>query len=170
MQKLLDNITQIIDLSTVETELIIRAFYPVKVSKGQFWIREGTICNQVAFLASGKLRVHYIDSLGSEHTCYFFTAGRFISSFTSFLTGTPTVESISAIEPTVLWVIDRQQLEKLCDAIPKLHIWRRVIAENLFIEMEKRISKLQSLTAAERYDQLIGENPDIILSVPLQYT
>lgn len=51
-----------------------------------------------------------------------------------------------------------------------MHIWRRVVAENLFIEMEKRVSKLQSKTAGERYDLLIKETPDIALTVPLQYT
>jgi hypothetical protein len=36
--------------------------------------------------------------------------------------------------------------------------------------MEKRVSLLQSQTAHERYQKMLKENPDIILSVPLQYT
>ena len=54
--------------------------------------------------------------------------------------------------------------------MPKLHIFRRIIAENLFIIMEKRIAMLQSQTAHERYEKMIKENPEILLSVPLQYT
>jgi CRP-like cAMP-binding protein len=45
-----------------------------------------------------------------------------------------------------------------------------VIAENLFITMERRIAMLQSQSACERYENMLQENPDIILSVPLQYT
>ena len=47
---------------------------------------------------------------------------------------------------------------------------RRIIAENLFITMEKRIFMLQSQSAYERYEEMLKENPDILLSVPLQYT
>jgi hypothetical protein len=49
-------------------------------------------------------------------------------------------------------------------------VFRRVIAENLFITMEKRIAMLQSQSAIERYEKMLNENPDILLSVPLQYT
>jgi glycerol-3-phosphate responsive antiterminator len=36
--------------------------------------------------------------------------------------------------------------------------------------MEKRIFMLQSQSAHERYENMLKNNPDIILSVPLQYT
>jgi hypothetical protein len=45
----------------------------------------------------------------------------------------------------------------------------RVIAEKLFITMEKRIAMLQSQSAFERYEKMLKDNPDIIPSVPLQY-
>jgi CRP-like cAMP-binding protein len=51
-----------------------------------------------------------------------------------------------------------------------MQVLRRVIAENLFITMERRIAMLQSQSAYERYENMLQENPDIILSVPLQYT
>lgn len=170
MDDLLKQLNQIITLSQPEQQQITDAFRPLKLTKGEYWLQQGMVCNQVAFLHSGKLRVHYLEQTGQEITCYFFTEGNFISSYTSFLTQTPSVESISAIEPCELWVIQKNNLETLSSAIPSLHIWRRIVAENLFIEMEKRISKLQSKTASERYELLIKENPDIALTVPLQYT
>jgi CRP-like cAMP-binding protein len=94
----------------------------------------------------------------------------FISSFTSFLTNTPANENISALEDSVLRVISKKDLEELCEQVPKVQIFRRVIAENLFITMEKRIFMLHSQSAHERYENMLKNNPDIILSVPLQYT
>ena len=94
----------------------------------------------------------------------------FISSYTSFLTLTPTKENIEAVEDVEILVINREDLEKLSKEVPKVQIWRRVIAENLFILLERRISMLQSKTAQEQYENLIKENGDIILKVPLQYT
>jgi CRP-like cAMP-binding protein len=124
----------------------------------------------VAFVVSGKLRNFYIDDAGNEVTCFFVTADSFVSAFTSFLTNTPTHENISALEDTVLRVISKKDIEELSVLIPKMQIFRRIIAENLFIIMEKRIMMLQSQSAHERYEKMLKENPEILLSVPLQYT
>ena len=124
----------------------------------------------MAFVVSGKLRNFYIDDAGNEVTCFFVTADSFVSAFTSFLTNTPTHENITALEDTVLRVISKKDIEELSVLIPKMQIFRRIIAENLFIIMEKRIMMLQSQSAHERYEKMLKENPEILLSVPLQYT
>lgn len=121
-------------------------------------------------MLEGKLRVFYHEDSGNEVTCYFVTPDNFISSFTSFLTNTRATENISAIEESALMIITKKELEILSEVIPKVHIWRRVIAENLFIVMEKRVAILQSQTANQRYERMLKENPDIILADPLQYT
>ena len=142
----------------------------MELSKGDFLIKQGKVCDQVAFVVSGKLRNFYIDDAGNEVTCFFVTADSFVSAFTSFLTNTPTHENITALEDTVLRVISKKDIEELSVLIPKMQIFRRIIAENLFIIMEKRIMMLQSQSAHERYEKMLKENPEILLSVPLQYT
>ena len=165
-----DNINQTVSLTNGEKSQIENAFKSVRITKGDFWIKEGKVCEHIAFVETGKLRVFYNDDSGNEVTCYFATPESFISSFTSFLTNTPTTENISALEDCALRTISKRELEMLSDYIPKIHIWLRIIAENLFIIMEKRILMLQSETANKRYERMIKENPDIILNVPLQYT
>jgi CRP-like cAMP-binding protein len=170
MTALTENINQIISLTIDEKSTIEKAYGTLEISKGNLWVKQGKICDQIAFVVSGKLRTYYIDEADNEITCYFVTPDHFISSFTSFLTNTPANENISALENTILRIISKKELEDLCVLVPKLHIFRRVIAENLFISMEKRIVMLQSQSAYERYEKILKENPDIIQSVPLQYT
>lgn len=170
MTKLTEYINQIVSLTTDEADAIENAYAFKEIAKGDFWVKQGKICEQVAYVVKGKLRTFYIDDTGNEVTCYFVAEDNFISSFTSFLTNTPTQENISALEDTVLRVITKRKLEDLSEMIPKLHIFRRIIAENLFITMEKRIAMLQSLSAYERYENMLKESPDILLKVPLQYT
>jgi CRP-like cAMP-binding protein len=169
MTKLSSYINQFITIDQSEKEIIESAFKEISLPKGTKWITEGKVCDQVGYIVSGKLRVYYIDESGNDITCYFINSDNFISSFTSFLTNTPTKENISAIEDTELRIISKNDLEKLSVTIPKIQIFRRVIAENLFIIMEKRINMLQSQSAQERYEKMLKENPDIILSIPLQY-
>ncbi len=170
MTTLTEHIDQIVDLTADEKTIIDKAFVSKILSKGDLWIKQGKICDQVGYIVSGKLRNYYIDDEGNEVTCFFVTPDNFISSLTSFLTNTPAKENISALEKTEIRVISKKELEELSMLVPKLQIFRRVIAENLFITLEKRISMLQSKTAFERYEIMLKENPDILLSVPLQYT
>ncbi len=169
MTTLTENIDQIVSLTSEEKEAIENAYGHMKLRKGELWIRQGRMCDQVAYVVSGHLRNYFIEDAGNEVTCFFVPPDSFITAFTSFLTNTPTHENIAALEDTTLRVISKKALEGLSESIPKLQIFRRVIAENLFIMMEKRIAMLQSQTAHERYERMLRENPDIVLSVPLQY-
>ena len=170
MTSLTENINQIVRLTQEEISAIEKAYNTIEISKGQLWIEQGKVCDQVAFVVSGKLRNFYFDEAGNEVTCYFVTPNNFVSAFISFLTNAPTHENISTLEDTVLRTISKKDMETLSDLITKLQIFRRVIVENLFIIMEKRIMMLQSQSAHERYEKMIKENPEILLSVPLQYT
>ena len=169
MNPLTENISQIVSLTPEEKESIERAFSLRELRKGDLWIQHGKVCDEVAYVESGQLRVGHIDDAGNELTCFFVTSDSFISSFTSFLTHTPTNENISALEETTLRVINRKDLEELSVSVPKMQVFRRVIAENLFITMENRIVMLQSQSANQRYEKILRENPDIVLTVPLQY-
>ena len=170
MTTLTEHINQIVGLTSEETDLVEKAFSYFSLAKGEDWIKQGKVCEQVGYIVSGKLRNYYVDESGHEVTCFFVTPDHFASSYTSFLTNTPTKENISALEDTQLRIISKNEMEKLSLLVPKMETFRRIIAENLFIFLEKRVSMLQSQTAHERYENMLRENPEIILSVPLQYT
>lgn len=167
---LTDTIDQIVNLTKNEKLSIEKYFKSKPLSKGELWINKDQYCNHIAFIKKGICRIFYNDQDGNEVSCFFMPENNFISSYTSFLTLTPTKENIEAVEDVEMLVINREDLEKLSKEVPKVQIWRRVIAENLFILLERRISMLQSQTAQERYENMIKENGNILLKVPLQYT
>lgn len=170
MSQLTESINQMVALTSEEKEIIEKAYKTVQIPKGAFWVEQGKRCKEVGFVVSGKLRFYYHDEDGNDITCYFITEGQFMSSFTSFLTNAPARENVVTIEDTELRVINQEELEELSVLVPKMHVFRRINAENLFISMEKRVNMLQSQSAFERYEKMLHESPDIILSVPLQYT
>ena len=168
---MIEVINQIVQKLTEEEALIVEKYFTRKViPKGDLWIREGQYCNQIAFIEEGTFRIFYNDHNDQETSCFFMQEKNFISSFTSFLTQTPTKENIEALTEVTILFINRQNLEKLTEEVPKMQLLRRVLAENLFILLERRISILQSQTAQERYETMIKENADILLKIPLQYT
>ena len=110
MTSLTECINQIVSLTKDEIGAIEKAFNTVEISKGELFIAQGKVCQQVAFVVSGKLRNYYFDEAGNEVTCYFVPPNNFVSAFSSFLTNAPTHENISTLEDTVLRTITRNDL------------------------------------------------------------
>jgi len=123
MTTLTESIDTIVKLTLDEKRTIEKAFDTLPISKGDLWVKQGKICEQVAFVVSGKLRHFYMDESGNEVTCFFVTEDHFISAFTSFLTNTPAHENISALEDSVLRVISKKALEELSILLPKMQIF-----------------------------------------------
>jgi len=169
MNKPSEIIKQVVPLDQESSNEIDTIFSPRSLNKGDFWISEGKFCNEIAFISKGMLRVFYFDENANEISCFFMTENNFISSFTSFLTKTPTKENIQAVTAVEIYIINRENLEAASIKYPQLQIWRRVIAENLFILMERRVAMLQSTTAQQRYEEMIKNNGQLLLEVPLQY-
>ncbi len=55
MTVLTDTINQIVNLNEDEKNAIEKIFGTLTVSKGELWVRQGDICEQVAYVVSGKL-------------------------------------------------------------------------------------------------------------------
>lgn len=168
-EKLNQIIKSTISISDDDIEFMLSLFKPLNLDKEAFFLKIGKKCNQVAFVKSGILRIYYPNDKGEETTCYFTLPNEFVTSFSSFTTGNPSIENIQAILPTELLVIDKEDLEMLYKKIPSTQEFGRKAAENIAIIMEKRISLFLNNTAEERYQFLMKHNPVLIQTVPLQY-
>lgn len=166
---LTDAINRIIKLTAEDKIEIESKFVSQSYSAGDYIEKDGEYCNHIYFVAKGRLRIFYLDKEGNEISCFFANENDFVSSYTSFLTNTPSKQNIQAIEGCTLLSISKTELDKLSESIPKFHQFRRIIAENLFITMERRIAMLQSQSAQEAYENMISENAEMILNIPQQY-
>ena len=169
MKTLLDAIQNVISLTREEEHEISRRFYITSLKKNEFAIEAGEYCEKIFFIKKGTLRIYYLDEKGEEITCFFAQENQFLSSYSSFLTHTPTKENIQAIEDCTLICINRKDLEAISNRVPKFHEFRRIMAENLFIAMERRVAMLQSQSAQEAYESLIKETPTLLHNIPQQY-
>ena len=53
MTTLTESINQIVSLTEEEITAIEKAYKSVEISKGELFIEQGKVCNQVAFVVSG---------------------------------------------------------------------------------------------------------------------
>ncbi len=156
-------------LSEREIDDFIQNTTPKKLNKSDFFIREGEICKEIAFINSGIFRSFYTSSKGEEFTYCIMFPNNLLAAYSSFITGEPTSENIQAITEVELLVIPKTKVDNLAQESTNWLKVFKIIAEQQYIELEKRIYQLQKDNAVERYKDLIENQPQYIQQIPLQY-
>lgn len=142
---------------------------PVTIRKSDYFIREGEVCNRVVFVLSGILRSYYISDKHNEITYCITFPNQLMTAYSSYLTSQPTHENIQAVATTQLLVFSKEKVEKLARHNMHWTFFLKTIAEQQYIELEKRIVQLQKSDATQRYVDLISNHPEYIQKIPLQY-
>jgi CRP-like cAMP-binding protein len=166
MQSLFDHIRQFAKLSKPAIQGMSAALQKMELAKGEFLITEGKICQHIYFLEQGCLRGFYnLD--GKEITYWFAFENNFVTSFYSFITRKPSVESIQLLEDSVLWSISYADLQKLYDKHPDIERFGRLMNEHYYVVLEERFVANHFTDSKERYENLITRTPHILQRVSL---
>ena len=162
-------IRQITPISDTEFEQSVVFFNEQTLQKGDFFVKQGKICQHIAFINKGSLRTYYYNDKAVEITSCFCTEISLTTSYKSFLLQQPSNLSIQALEETELLVIDYENLQKL---YRNSNVWQKIgrnFAEKEYIVMEQYAAVLNNETAKEKYLRLLKEQPQIIQKVASNY-
>ena len=143
-------------------------FEEIKVKKNQHYLREGETSGKIGFVTEGLFRCYYIIK-NKEITTEFLLPNSIVAGMLSFLADELQRENIVALENSKLIAISREDLFKLYHKNWKWQQAGRILTEMNYVRIEKRAVCLQTLTAKERYEELLKEYPELIERVPLQY-
>jgi len=121
--------------------------------------------DELFFLIKGCLRKHYVKD-GQQITIYITTENSFIGAFDSFITGTPSKETIETLEPTELLVLNKKSLNRLYKEIPLMNEFVRKILEQTLIQFQHTLTSFILDSPEERYTKLLSQNPEILQRVP----
>jgi CRP-like cAMP-binding protein len=152
-----------------EIKEFIQFFTVKKMDKNDFFVKEGERCNEVALIKTGIFRSYYTSADGKDTTYCFRFPNDLMASYSSFITGNMSLETMHAISQAELLVIRKDKIEMLVD---QSHSWTKflkIIAEQQYLELEKRIFQLQKDNAVQRYLSLLENQPEYIQQIPLQY-
>jgi len=167
VQQFKNYLTGIISMDDDTFDLCVE-FLKVKVlKKGEFFVREGNVCNHIAFIEEGLFRIYYVKD-GNEVNSCFCTENSITSSFGSFINRTSSDEYIQAIEDAVLVTLSHENLLKLYKMSP---VWQSVgllLTEKECLRLTNRASSLSFETAVEKYKNILQFQPEIIQRVSVQ--
>ncbi len=92
--------------------------------------------------------------------------GWWIADLYSFLTGEPSAVNIEVLEESELLMIDKDQNDILMQKIPAFSSYNRILFQNAFVALQRRIKNTIGQTAEEKYSRFVEEYPETIERVP----
>jgi CRP-like cAMP-binding protein len=162
-------IRQTVPISDMEFEESSVYFIEKTLKKHEYFVQQGNISKQVAFINKGILRSYYLNEESQEITSCFCVEENLTTSFTSFVLQKPSEISIQAMEETELLIINYEDLQKLYSISLAWQNIGRAFAEKEYIIIEQYASSLNSESAKVKYLRLLKEQPQIIQKAPIQY-
>src|SRR5258708_38987584 len=154
-EELFKNIRQKISITEKEEELCRSLFIPKKFRKRQYLLQQGEISKYSAFVEKGLLRSYVIDDKGTELIMQFAPEGWWIGDMYSSVTGEPSESNIDAIEDSETLLLTPQGHEQLLQQAPIFERFFRLLLQNNFIAMQRRLKGNIIQTAEEKYKNFI---------------
>lgn len=151
IEPLLNYFQKVIPLNKEEQQLVTDLFKPRLYRKRQYVLQEGDVCNQFNFIVRGCLRMYKTDDKGNTHILQFAAENWWLSDIGSFHERKPSDLNIDALEDTMVLQISYDHLVFLYTKAPKFDRIFRVLVENSFVSLQKRLLQNISSTAEERY-------------------
>ena len=139
-----------------------------KFKKGDFFLKEGKTVNHIGFVLSGKI-MHYYNIEGKEITRWVTLDNNFITSFSSFINGTKSLENLICIEDVEIILYEKEYFQNSLMQFEELKLlWKKTL-ENNMIGYEHRIYQLITTRAKQRYLNFKKVYPRFDKEVPQKY-
>lgn len=147
----------------------LQLFEARKVYKNDFFVQEGENCKEIAFIVSGIFRSYYIADEGKDITYCFRFPNQLMAGYSSFISDCPSRENMQAITDADLLILKKEAADELVKDDLNWTKFLKKIAEQEYLELEKRFFQLQRDSAARRYEILVETQLDYVQKIPLQY-
>lgn len=142
---------------------------PTRFAKGEFFVEPGDRRGLVGLVRSGLFRFYYVDAAGRESTKAFRGPGELAAPYAELLMGVPSRTHIQALADSELLVADYSRLTALYARHPAWQELGRRVAENFYVNKERREFELLQLPAAERWKRFSDEYPGLAGKIPQYY-
>lgn len=141
-------------------------FHLRELAEQEHWIQAGDITKQMCFIASGLLRIYYIDQAGNEVNQHFYQVDEVLAPISVMMNNEPCQYYVQALEPSTVLLADSDVLFKLGNSNVQ---WLRLennIMKTVFLKTAKREAKLLLGNAEQRYKWFLKEYAELASKLP----
>lgn len=151
-----------------ELDVLESIIVPHKYLKGQIILSEGDVDRDIMYVAKGMTRQFYYKN-GKELTEFIATEGNIVMCIESLFREQPTKIQVEALEPTWIYALPKNELERVALHSSNIQILYRKILEESLIISQVHADLVRFETAQDRYQKMCKLMPQVILRAPLVY-
>lgn len=151
-----------------DLETILAAFEYKEFKKNEHIVQFGKTSRHIAFIEWGMFQ-YYVLKDGEEVTSYISIENTFLASLLSFLREVPSLENIKALTNSGVDMISRKNLKRLTEEVPGFKDFYIGLLEWAMCGIDASRHDLIVLTAEQRYEKMLREEPNLLQQIPLQY-
>lgn len=157
---------KLIALSHEEFDFVRQHFSVRFAQKGELLIAEGQNAVPIFFITSGLTKLTVKDSDNAEHIVSFALEDWWETDTLAFYAQTPATLQVQCLEDCSLFVLTFENYKKLCAELPKMQHFFLEKSVASHIASQKRILALTTMSAKERFEQLLKQRPELLRRVP----
>lgn len=160
------NLRQHITLTTDEFDRVKRYFVPKKLRRKQFMLEASDVCTRMAFVSKGALFSYSTSEKGSVNVVQFAFESWWMADLYSFFTEEPSKLNIEALEDSELLLLKADRLQPLLADVPAMETYLRILYQNAYVALQRRLEETIGLTAEQRYLRFMERDGRLLLRVP----
>ncbi|RKE47095.1 Crp/Fnr family transcriptional regulator [Sphingobacterium detergens] len=147
------------NITDKQIDQISGCFRPKTVKKNTLLLSEGETCKELYFVHSGCIRTYYLTKQGHEKTRHIAFDNSIVTSVSSFISQKSSFEFVETLENSELYTISNKDFYQLVSDIPLWENFYRKFLEMAYLHQNKKIENRITLSAKQRYDRLMSEEP-----------
>jgi CRP-like cAMP-binding protein len=155
------------NFSEADQEAIANKFKSKALKKNEYILKQGEICNDLAFVQKGCLRLYYLKDDIEVSVWFAFQHSSAIEVY-SFISGNPSDYFLQAIEDSEVLYLPKTELNKLYRTQPNMQEMMRKFWEDVILNLINRFTALQKDSAEKRYLDLLAK-PSYLKTIPQKY-
>ena len=165
---ILQNVKKHIDLDSDEAGYFTSLLQKKILSRKEYVLKEGQACTIINYIQKGSLRAFYRDRDDNESIIMFAINDWWVTDMYSFTTEKPAVLNINALEESIIFQLQKRDLEQLYKKVPKFERFFRILMQNAYVREQLRIVENLSMPAEQRYNNFIKKYPQFTKRVTLK--
>lgn len=165
VENLLEQLFPSFSFSATEWQYLLSLVRTKTLNKGDFLLKEGQICRDIAYVQQGLL-MYYTLHNGEIKPADFGEEQSWVSYIKSFSTQTIGEMNIVALEDSVVYCVSYDNLQELFKQYPQFMSLQLKDVEEALVEAIQHANDLANLTAQERYHKLLEKHPTWAQRVP----
>jgi len=157
-----------IGFASDDLKKILNAFELQTFKKNDFVVEEGKTSRYMGFVETGMFQ-YYVIQDGEERTNYVSIENTFFASVLSFISEAPSLENVKALVDGSISMISKTNLKMLLNEIPAFKDFYIGLLEATLCGIDASRYDLIVLTAEQRYEKMLKNEPHLLQQIPLQH-